>query len=83
MYTFTFSEDIDLSQFMTSDDQSTANDLLLAQMMQHEFDREHDKEIKIKENKFNSQSKGLSPYFKHSNDFISTVTIKRYVFKKL
>ena len=36
----------------------TDNDLLLAQMLQHEFDKEHDKQLKLKEAKFNGQSKG-------------------------
>ena len=36
----------------------TANDLLLAQMLQLEFDREHDSQVKAEERHMNKRSKG-------------------------
>ena len=36
----------------------TANDLLLAQMLQFEFDREHDSQVKAEERHMNKRSKG-------------------------
>ena len=38
--------------------QDTSNDLLLAQMLQAQFNQEHDKALQIGEDKFNGQSKG-------------------------
>lgn len=36
----------------------TTDDWLLAQMLQQEFDREHDQALKIEEKKFNGNNKG-------------------------
>lgn len=38
----------------------TSNDLLLAQMMQLEYDREHDRMLRAEEKHFNKHSKGRS-----------------------
>ena len=38
----------------------TSNDTLLAQMMQREFDKEHDEKLKREENQFNGNSKGIA-----------------------
>lgn len=40
------------------DDDPTQNDLLLAQMLQHEFDKENDKMLHKEEEKFNGNSRG-------------------------
>ncbi|XP_064652850.1 serine/threonine-protein kinase RIO3-like [Lineus longissimus] len=47
----------DLSEFLTSDAHETSDDLLLAQMLQHQFDKEHDDMLKIEEEKYNGKSK--------------------------
>lgn len=39
---------------------STDSDLILAQMLQLEFDREHDRQLVVEEKHFNKQSKGTS-----------------------
>ena len=56
------SEDIDpdLLQYLASDAANADNkdDLLLAQMLQHEFDKEHDAMLAAEEKKFNGTSKG-------------------------
>ena len=36
----------------------TSNDLMIAQMLQHEFDKEYDHDVKLREAKFNADSKG-------------------------
>lgn len=42
-----------------------ASDILMAQMLQHEFDLEHDNVLKREEAKFNGTSKGNYLYFIH------------------
>lgn len=42
----------------SSDHTDTSNDLLLAQMLQLEFDREHDRLLHAEERQFNRDSKG-------------------------
>ena len=36
----------------------TSSDFLLAQMLQLEYDREHDRQLQVDENHFNKHSKG-------------------------
>ena len=40
----------------------TSNDYMIAQMIQHEFDKEFDHEVKLKESKFNADSKGAAQF---------------------
>lgn len=40
-------------------DSDTANDVMLAQMLQLQFDEEYEKFIKARENKMNGTSKGI------------------------
>ena len=42
-------------------DVDTSNDFALAQMLQLEYDREHDRQLVVEEQHFNKQSKGLVP----------------------
>lgn len=49
---------IDMTQFMEFVDGEVSSDLLLAQMLQHEFDREHDSLLQIEENHVNKTSRG-------------------------
>ena len=49
---------VDMTQFMEFADGEVSSDLLLAQMLQHEFDREHDSLLKIEENHVNKTSRG-------------------------
>lgn len=39
----------------------TSSDLMLAQMLQMEFDREYDAQLRREEKKFNGDSKGTRP----------------------
>lgn len=41
-----------------SENSETTDDWLLAQMLQQEFDREHDQTLKMEEKKFNGNNKG-------------------------
>lgn len=43
------------------DSDDTKNDILLAEMLQHEFDKEFDQQLQRKENKLNGTSKGQCP----------------------
>ena len=38
---------------------TTSNDLLLAQMLQLEYDREHDRQLNVEERHFNKHNKGI------------------------
>ena len=41
-------------------DSDTANDLMLAQMLQLQFDEEYEKSLKARENRMNGTSKGIT-----------------------
>ena len=41
-----------------SESSETTDDWLLAQMLQQEFDREHDQTLRVEEKKFNGNNKG-------------------------
>ena len=45
-------------EFKLGTTEDVSNDVMLAQLLQHEFDREYDQELKHKESKFNADSKG-------------------------
>lgn len=48
--------------FITGENIDTSSDLMLAQMLQMEFDREYDAQLRREEKKFNGDSKGtLAP----------------------
>lgn len=53
----------------------TSNDYLIAQMIQHEFDKEHDQEVKLKESKFNADSKGMQQSLSQYNGILYFVPI--------
>lgn len=44
--------------FLTGENTDTSSDLMLAQMLQMEFDREYDAQLRREEKKFNGDSKG-------------------------
>lgn len=44
--------------FITGENTDTSSDLMLAQMLQMEFDREYDAQLRREEKKFNGDSKG-------------------------
>lgn len=44
--------------FITGENIDTSSDLMLAQMLQMEFDREYDAQLRREEKKFNGDSKG-------------------------
>lgn len=44
--------------FVTGENTDTSSDLMLAQMLQMEFDREYDAQLRREEKKFNGDSKG-------------------------
>ena len=48
----------DLTQFADLCDGEASSDLLMAQMLQHEYDKEHDLMLKIEENHVNKASRG-------------------------
>ena len=50
-------ENFDIHQFLANE-KDTNDDLLLAQMLQHEFDKEHDTMLMKEEQKFNGTSSG-------------------------
>ena len=50
--------DFELHDLVLDASDQTESDLLLAQMLQHEFDQEHDKMLHKEELKFNGDSKG-------------------------
>ena len=50
-------ENLDM-EFKLGTTEDVSNDVMLAQLLQHEFDREYDQELKHKESKFNADSKG-------------------------
>ena len=43
-------------------DSGTANDMMLAQMLQLQFDEEYEKSLKAKENRMNGTSKGTERF---------------------
>lgn len=45
--------------FITGENVDTSSDLMLAQMLQMEFDREYDAQLRREEKKFNGDSKGI------------------------
>lgn len=57
-------EEVDLSTILSpEEDNVTTNDMLLAQMLQYEFDREYDQQVKREEKQYNGNSKGtFAPY---------------------
>jgi len=48
----------EMTPFLDFGDGEVSSDLLLAQMLQHEFDREHDSLLQIEENHVNKASRG-------------------------
>lgn len=53
-----FFSDLELASIQQDTD--TSSDLMLAQMLQMEFDREFDTQLRREEKKFNGESKGKS-----------------------
>lgn len=47
--------------FISGENMDTSSDLMLAQMLQMEFDREYDAQLRREEKKFNGDSKGTRP----------------------
>jgi hypothetical protein len=43
-------------------DLDTSNDVVIAQMLQSDFDAEHNQQLKHVEDKLNGSNKGFSPY---------------------
>lgn len=56
--------DLDLGRIQQDTD--TASDLMLAQMLQMEFDREFDTQLRREEKKFNGESKGTFFFFNYT-----------------
>lgn len=51
-----------------ADDASeTTSDLMLAQMLQMQFDREFDDQLRLEERKFNGDNKGASVNYTHTH----------------
>ena len=48
--------------FISGENIDTSSDLMLAQMLQMEFDREYDAQLRREEKKFNGDSKGTRPH---------------------
>lgn len=52
-------EEVNLSAILSpEEDDITTNDMLLAQMLQYEFDREYDQQVEREERQYNGNSKG-------------------------
>lgn len=56
LMSFVLFSDLDLANIQQDTD--TSSDLMLAQMLQMEFDREFDTQLRREEKKFNGESKG-------------------------
>ncbi|KAK3861521.1 hypothetical protein Pcinc_032529 [Petrolisthes cinctipes] len=50
-------QEVDLSAILIPEEDSTTNDMMLAQMLQYEFDREYDQKVKREEKHYNGNSK--------------------------
>lgn len=60
LFDINFSPELDLAGTAEAD---TDSDLILAQMLQMQFDREFDTQLRIEEKKFNGDSKGKTTTF--------------------
>lgn len=43
----------------SGDSTTTGSDYMLAQLLQHEYDREHDRQVTVEEAHFNKHNKGI------------------------